>query len=103
MSKSIKIRAKSKHGLATIKTLVSHPMEPGNRKNAKTGKAIKSHFIQTLDIAINGKSVLQGFLSGGVSKNPYLSCKARGNKGDTIMVSWVDNQGNRESTESRIK
>ena len=103
MAKSIKVRAKSKGGVTTIKCLITHPMEPGNRKNKKTGKMIESHFIQDVNIEINGKSVLAGMLSGGVSKNPYLSCKAKGNPGDTVKISWVDNKGNKDEIETKIK
>ena len=35
MAKSIKIRAKSKGGITTVKALITHPMETGLRKNKK--------------------------------------------------------------------
>jgi len=44
--KSIRIRAKLKKGATTVKALMSHPMETGNRKNKKTGKKIPAHYIQ---------------------------------------------------------
>ena len=103
MAKSIKVRAKSKGGVTTIKCLVTHPMEPGNRKNKKTGKMIESHFIQGIDVSINGASVVAGQFSGGISKNPYLSCKAKGNAGDTVKISWVDNKGNKDEIEAKVK
>lgn len=103
MAKSIKIRAKSKDGVTTVKCLLTHPMQPSGQKNKKTGKEIPAHFIQGVDVAINGKVVVHGMLSGGISKNPYLSCKAKGNKGDTLSVSWVDNKGNKDSAETKIK
>jgi sulfur-oxidizing protein SoxZ len=52
----------------------------------------------------NGKNVLRAYWSGGVSKNPYLSFKFKGGKaGDTIKLSWVDNQGGSDSVEAPIK
>ena len=45
MAKSIKIRAKEKGGVVTVKALMNHPMETGLRKDKKTGKAIPAHFI----------------------------------------------------------
>ncbi|MBT7047566.1 MAG: thiosulfate oxidation carrier complex protein SoxZ, partial [Gammaproteobacteria bacterium] len=37
MAKSIKLRAKSKKGVVTVKCLMNHPMETGLRKDKKTG------------------------------------------------------------------
>jgi sulfur-oxidizing protein SoxZ len=103
MANSIKVRAKSNGGVTTIKCLVTHPMEPGNREDKKTGKMIEPHFIQDINIDVNGQSVVAGQFSGGVSKNPYLSCKAKGNPGDKVKISWVDNQGNKDEIETEVK
>jgi len=43
--KSIKVRAKEKKGVVTVKALMNHPMETGLRKNKKTGKMFPAHFI----------------------------------------------------------
>ncbi len=104
MAKGIKIRAKEKGGVATIKALISHPMETGGRKDKKTGKTIAAHFIQEVKVSVNGQDALTGHWSGGVSKNPYLSVKvAGGKKGDTVAISWVDNKGGSASGEAKIK
>jgi sulfur-oxidizing protein SoxZ len=103
MSKSMKIRAKSKDGVADIKVLITHPMEPGGRKDKKTGNDIEPHFIQEVMFEINGKNAITANLSGGVSKNPYLNVKAAGNAGDKIKVSWVDNKGEKDTIEADIK
>ena len=103
MAKSIKVRAKSKGGVTTIKCLMTHPMESGGRKNKKTGEKIPAHFIQDVTIEINGAAVMTGMLSGGVSKNPYLSCKAKAKPGDAVKIAWVDNKGNKDSVETKVK
>ncbi|MES9844446.1 MAG: thiosulfate oxidation carrier complex protein SoxZ [Candidatus Sedimenticola sp. PURPLELP] len=101
--KSIKIRAKEKGGVVTVKSLMTHPMETGGRKDKKTGKKIPAHFIQEVTCEAGGKTVMSGLLSGGVSKNPYVSFKFSGaKKGDMMKLSWVDNQGNSDSTEAKI-
>ncbi|MES9870511.1 MAG: thiosulfate oxidation carrier complex protein SoxZ [Sedimenticola sp.] len=101
--KSIKIRAKEKGGVITVKALMTHPMETGGRKDKKTGKAIPAHFIQEVTCESGGKTVMSALLSGGVSKNPYLSFKFSGaKKGDMMKLSWVDNKGNSESAEAKI-
>ncbi len=104
MAKSIKVRAKVKKGMATVKCLINHPMETGLRKDKKTGKAIPAHFIQEVNCEHGGKTVMNAQWSGAISKNPFLSFKFTGaNSGDAIKISWVDNKGESDSTEAKIK
>ncbi len=104
MAKGIKIRAKAKGNVATIKALISHPMETGGRKDKKTGKVIPAHFIQQITVSLNGEDALTGHWSGGVSKNPYISVKVAGAKqGDTVGIAWVDNKGGSDSAEAKVK
>jgi len=100
--KSIKIRAKLKKDVITVKALMTHPMETGSRKG-KDGKLIPAHFIQEVTCEAGGKKLLTAFWSGGVSKNPYLSFKFKGgNKGDMLKLSWLDNLGESSSAEAKI-
>lgn len=103
-TKSIKVRAKAKEGVTTIKCLISHPMETGLRKNKKTGKKIPAQFIQEVNCEHEGKTVLNAQWGPAVSKNPFMSFKFSGAKsGDIIKISWVDNKGDSDSTEAKIK
>lgn len=103
MAKTIKIRAKMKDGVTTIKALMSHPMETGLRKDKKTGKLIPAHFIQNVSAKHKGKEVLSTEWGGAVSKNPYLAFKfAGGAKGDEIEIVWKDNQGGSDSATAQI-
>jgi sulfur-oxidizing protein SoxZ len=102
-SKSIKIRAKLKDDVVTVKALMTHPMETGTRKDKKTGEMIPAHFIQEVTCTAGGKTVMSALWSGGVSKNPYLSFKFKGaSAGDDVTLSWVDNQGNSESETAQV-
>jgi len=104
MAKSIKVRAKVKGGSTVVKALISHAMETGLRKNKKTGKMIPAHFIQEITCSHNGNNVLSADWGTAVSKNPYLSFKFSGaKKGDTLKMSWVDNKGESDSVEAKIK
>lgn len=104
MAKSIKVRAKAKKGVATVKCLINHPMETGLRKDKKTGKKIPAKFIQEVTCEHAGKTVMNAQWSGAISKNPFLSFKFNGaNSGDTIKISWVDNKGDSDSTDAKIK
>jgi sulfur-oxidizing protein SoxZ len=100
---SIKIRAKVDGDVTTVKALISHPMDTGLVKDKKTGKPIPAHFIQEVTCEHNGKNVLTALWGAAVSKNPYLSFKFKGAKaGDTLTLSWVDNKGESDSTETKI-
>jgi len=102
--KSIRLRASNKGGVATVKALITHPMETGQRKNKKTGKKIPAHFIQTVSGKHNGKEVLVAEWGPAVSKNPYISFKFAGaKKGDTVEISWSDNKGGSESASTKVR
>jgi sulfur-oxidizing protein SoxZ len=48
--------------------------------------------------------VLNAYWGGAISKNPYLSFKFTGGKaGDTVKLSWADNNGKSDSAEVKIK
>ena len=99
----IKIRASAKDGITEVKALMKHPMQ-NTGKDKKTGEPIEAHFIQEVTCEHNGKTVLTGDWGPGVSKNPYLSFKFKGGAaGDTVKISWVDNQGGSDSEEAKIK
>lgn len=103
MAKSIKVRAKAKNGIVTVKALINHPMETGLRKNKKTGKMIPAHHIQEVTAKSGDKTVMSAVWGGAISKNPYLSFKFSGSKGDSITLSWVDNKGNSDSKTAKVK
>jgi sulfur-oxidizing protein SoxZ len=101
---SIKIRAKAKDGVTTVKTLMSHPMETGLRKNSKTGEKIPAHHITEVTAEHNGNVVMTANWGIAISKNPYLSFKFKGAaSGDMIKITWVDNMGKGDSAEAAIK
>ena len=104
MANSIKVRAKAKDGVVTVKTLISHPMETGLRKDKKTGKNIPAHFIQEVVCKHGDKTVMTAQWGAAISKNPYLSFKFKGgSKGDSVKISWVDNKGESASQEAKIR
>lgn len=103
MASNIKIRAKAKGGVTTVKSLMNHVMETGLRKDKKTGEPIPAHFIQEVVCKWNDAVVMTALWSGGVSKNPYLSFKFDGGAaGDKIEISWTDNKGESESATADI-
>lgn len=103
MAEPMRIRATMSGDVADVKVLMNHPMETGQRKDAKTGQLVPAHYISTVTATINGANVLNGGMSGGISKNPYLGFKVKGAKaGDKVVVNWVDNTGDKNTAEATI-
>ena len=98
----MKMRATLAGGYTDVRVLMSHPMETGQRKDAE-GKVVPMHFIQNLTLKVNGRTVIEGQTSQAVSRNPVFFFRLRGGaKGDRIEVSWLDNQGETNQTETAV-
>jgi sulfur-oxidizing protein SoxZ len=104
MARTIKIRTKLNGDVAAIKSLITHPMESGFRKDSKTGEIVPAHFIEEVICQLNGNTILTALWSGSVSKNPYLAFNVQGAKtGDIVNLTWKDNKGASDSIETEIK
>lgn len=102
MSDPMKIRATLQGDTADVRILMLHPMETGQRRDAK-GELVPMHFIQSVLITHNGKTVLDAQWSQAVSRNPFLGLRIKGAKaGDKIGVTWVDNHGEKRTDEAAV-
>lgn len=102
MAGAMKARAVLKDGITDIRVLMNHPMETGQRKDS-SGKVIPMHFIQNLTVKVNGKTVIEGQISQAVSRNPVFSFRVKGGKsGDKVEISWLDNKGDTNKTETAV-
>ena len=102
MSEPMKIRATLQGDAADVRILMLHPMETGQRRDAK-GEVVPLHFIQSVVITHNGRTVLDAQWSQAVSRNPFLGLRIKGAKlGDTISVTWVDNKGDKRTDEATV-
>jgi sulfur-oxidizing protein SoxZ len=102
MADPMKIRATMAGDKVEVKILMAHEMETGQRKDAK-GEVVPAHFIQNVTATCNGKTVLSAQWGTAVSKNPFLSFRFAGGKpGDKIVITWVDNKGDKRTDEATI-
>ncbi len=102
MADPMRIRAQVAGDKATVRVLMSHEMETGQRKDS-AGKLIPAWFIQEVTAAHNGKTVITAEWGPSVSKNPFLQFTVKGAKaGDKISVSWVDNKGDKRTDETTV-
>lgn len=104
MAEEMKIRAKIKDGITTVKAIMYHEMESGSRKDKDTGELIPAHFIKEVKAELNGEVIISADWGTGISKNPYWSFEFEGGKvGDVVKITWTDNQGGTGSGEAVIK
>ena len=102
MADPMRIRAQAAGEKTTVRVLMAHEMETGQRKDA-AGKIIPAWFIQEVSAQLNGKTVLTAQWGPSVAKNPFLQFVVKGAKaGDKIGVSWVDNRGDKRSDEATV-
>ncbi|MBL6432249.1 MAG: thiosulfate oxidation carrier complex protein SoxZ [Alphaproteobacteria bacterium] len=91
----------SKDEVITIKTLISHKMESGQRKD-KDGNPIPRQIINKFTCDFNGKTVFSCDLEPAISANPYLEFSAKVPESGTFKFTWVDDDGSEYSSESKI-
>jgi sulfur-oxidizing protein SoxZ len=102
MADPMRIRAQATGDKTTVRVLMSHEMETGQRKDA-AGKVIPAWHIQEISAEHNGKAVMTAQWGPAVSKNPFVQFVVKGAKvGDKISVTWVDNKGEKRSDEAVV-
>lgn len=90
----VKVPKKAKSGdLIQIKTLMSHKMETGNRKDKKTGELIPRKIINKFVCTFNGKEVLSADIHPAVAANPYLAFYAKATESGTFNFEWTEDGG----------
>ena len=102
MADPMRIRAQAAGDKATIRVLMSHEMESGQRKDGN-GKIIPAWHIQDVPATLNGKTVMTAEWGPAVSKNPFLQFTIKGAKaGDKVGITWKDNKGDTRSDEATV-
>jgi sulfur-oxidizing protein SoxZ len=102
MPDPMRIRAQVQGDKASVRVLMSHEMETGQRKDS-AGKTIPAWFIQEVSATHNGKPVLTAQWGPSIAKNPFLQFNVKGAKaGDKIVISWKDNKGETRSDEATV-
>ena len=102
MADPMRIRAQVSGDKATVRVLMSHEMETGQRKDAN-GQVIPAWYIQEVTASLNGKQVFRAEWGPAVSKNPFLQFNLKGAKaGDKLSVTWKDNKGETRTDEAAV-
>jgi len=95
-------KSATKDEVITIKTLISHKMESGQRKG-KDGNLIPREIINKFTCEFNGQPVFSCDIDPAISSNPYFEFSARVPESGTFKFTWVDDNGSIYSTEQAIE
>ena len=102
MADPMRICAQASGDKVTVRVLMAHEMETGQRKDA-SGKVIPAWFIQQVVAKHNDKVVMTAQWGPAVSKNPFLEFVVKGGKaGDKIAITWTDNKGDTRTDEATV-
>ena len=106
MSDDIKPRLRvpttaKKGEVVEIKTLITHLMETGQRKDAD-GKIVPRLIVNTMKVTYNDKPVLTAKLEPAIAANPFLSFFLRVEESGTLKFTWTDDNKQSWTAESKI-
>lgn len=85
----------------TIKTLISHKMESGQRKDAD-GNVIPRSIINRFTCDFNGENVVDVTLEPAISTNPYFEFEAIVPEAGEFQFTWYDDDGDVYETSKSV-
>jgi sulfur-oxidizing protein SoxZ len=75
-----------------IKTLISHPMESGQRRDS-SGERIPRSIINRFTCDFNGQNVIDVTMEPAISTNPYFEFEAVIPEAGEMKFTWYDDDG----------
>ncbi|MGM4988737.1 thiosulfate oxidation carrier complex protein SoxZ [Tardiphaga sp. 841_E9_N1_2] len=98
----VRVPTQAKPGeLIEIKTLISHEMESGQRKDA-AGKVVPRKIINKFTAAFNGKTVFEADWNPAISANPYQSFFYKATESGEFTFTWKDDDGSDYVTTNKL-
>lgn len=91
----------AKGEIVEIKTLISHVMETGLRKD-KQGKIIPRQIINKFVCTLDGETVFSADWYPSVSANPYMAFHLRAEKSGELMFTWHDDDGSKYTKSAKL-
>lgn len=99
----VRVPAKAKKGeIVEIKTLISHDMESGQRKD-QAGKTIPRRIIKKFTASFNGKTVFAADWHPAISANPYQAFHCKVEETGTFEFAWLDDNGETYKATAKIE
>ena len=75
-----------------IKTLVTHPMESGQRKDS-AGNLVPRKILNRMTASFNGRDVFAAEIHPGIAANPYIAFFTKVEESGTFTFAWTDDDG----------
>ncbi|MBX9925404.1 MAG: thiosulfate oxidation carrier complex protein SoxZ [Hyphomicrobiaceae bacterium] len=98
----VRMPATAKIGeVVEVKTLISHEMESGQRKDA-SGKQIPRKIIKEFVATFNGEEVMRADWLPGISSNPFQSFFVKVPESGTFVFRWTDDDGTIYVSEHKV-
>jgi sulfur-oxidizing protein SoxZ len=98
----VRLPANAKKGeVLEIKTLISHEMESGQRRDA-AGKAIPRKIINKVTAAFNGKVFFEADWHPAISANPYQAFFFKAEESGEFTFTWKDDDGSEYTTKNKL-
>jgi sulfur-oxidizing protein SoxZ len=99
----IRVPAQAKSGdIIEIKTLISHDMESGQRKDA-SGAVIPRKIIKQFIARFNGKEFFRADWHPAISANPYQAFFFKATESGQFEFVWQDDDGSEYKTTAALK
>jgi sulfur-oxidizing protein SoxZ len=98
----IHVPAEVKKGEAfEIKTLISHPMEPGVRRD-NMGRLIPRDIINRFVCTYNGTEVFRADFFPAIAANPFLAFFTVATESGELVFQWTDDHGATQTETARV-
>jgi sulfur-oxidizing protein SoxZ len=98
----VRVPAQAKAGeIIEIKTLISHEMESGQRKDS-SGKTVPRNIINRFEASFDGELVFAADWFPSISANPYQSFSYKATKSGEFLFTWKDDDGGTQTAKASL-
>lgn len=89
----ISVPARASAGeIVDVKTLFSHPMETGYRRDT-LGAPIPRNIVREFVCTYDGRVVFRAELEPGIAANPFFAFSLRADRSGELAFRWTDQDG----------
>jgi sulfur-oxidizing protein SoxZ len=103
MSKAlIRVPAEVKKGeIFEIKTLISHPMESGQRRDSM-GQLIPRDIINRFVCTYNGEEIFRAEFFPAIAANPFVTFFTVATESGQLVFQWTDDHGATQTETAKV-
>lgn len=86
-----------------IKTMISHPMETGLRRDPASGEIAPRNIVESFVARLNGREVFRASISPATAANPMIAFALRAEESGELQFEWTDSEGRTASASARLE